>query len=264
MTVSHHTVERSQQDQISEDIQTPSSSDKSFDQTQLERLLLDAGTKIQQSLDAVTSSSITAPAKDLPLPSSMDRATANDRLLWAAEHGDLEVLLLALGNGADVNGKDAPHGKTALHWAAEMGHIDITAVLLARGGSVASTDVYGEIPMHYAADSGHMKIVASLLLSGSDPAAQDNRHRTALRCARDKDRIDAVRMLLPSWTGDEVDLGDVDLQHRTIAHWAAEMDHAICPYPAKGVSSSDVRGRFPLMYSLKQNRPFFDRMLRNA
>ena len=248
MTVSHHTAERSQQDQISED----------FDQTQLERLLLDAGTKIQQSLDAVKSSSSTAPEKGVPMPSSMDRTTANDRLLYAAEHGNLEVLLLALGNRADVNGIDEPHSKTALHWAAEMGHIDITAVLLERGGSVACIDTYGETPMHYAADSGHAKIAGLLLLYGSDSAALDNRRRTALRCARDKDRIEVVRVLLPSWTGDEVDLVDVDGQHRTIAHWAAEMNYAICPKPAKGVVSSDGRGRFPLMYSLKQSRPFVD------
>ena len=149
-----------QQNHISKDDRMPQAcAIRSSDQTHVERLLPDAGTNILQSLDAVMTSRSNAPGKGVLVVPSKDRDQANERLLWVAEHGDVEALFLALGKGADVIGKDALHGKTALHWAAEGGHISITCVLLERGCDVASLDRYGETPLHHAADSGREKIV---------------------------------------------------------------------------------------------------------
>ena len=159
-TALHYAAEVEQQTQTFKNDRMPQAGAiRSSDQTHVERLLPDAGTNILQSLDAVTTSRSNASGKGVPVVPSKDREKANERLLWAAEHGDLKALFLALGKGADVNRKDALHSKTALHWAVEGGHISITCVLLERGCDVASLDRYGETPLHHAADSGREKIV---------------------------------------------------------------------------------------------------------
>ena len=205
----------------SEDGRTPWSCAKSSGHTQIERLLVEAGAQIMpDSKGTLEVSDLVTALKD---DTSEEYKKATERLFWAAEHGDLEVLLLALGKGVNVNAKDLRHSKTALHWAAEKGHMNITQMLLERGSDVTNLDRYRETPLHYAANSGHETIVELLLLHNSDPTVIDNRGRTALRCARDNDCAESVRLLLPSWAGGRVDLEEKDGQNRTVVHWAADL-----------------------------------------
>jgi ankyrin repeat protein len=119
-----------------------------------------------------------------------------ERFLQAAESGDIESILLCFSKGVDVEERDKPHNKTALHWAAEKGHTDIAQLLLDWGSNLAMQDRYGETPLHYAADSGHFKVIKVICERNPSFAAVDDRGRTALRCARDNHHTLSVQALL--------------------------------------------------------------------
>ena len=52
-------------------------------------------------------------------------------LLWAAaEHGDAEELVLALGMGADVSSTESQLQRSALHMAAIAGHSGVVELLV--------------------------------------------------------------------------------------------------------------------------------------
>ncbi len=248
--------------QKSKDGRTPWSCAKSLGQTQIECLLLEAGADIPRDWTGSVgvSDAATAPREDtnvLLFPEEYKKAT--ERLFWAAENGDLEALLLALGKGVNVNEKDLWHSKTALHWAAEKGHTDITQMLLERGSYVRNLDRYKETPLHYAANSGHESIVKVLLSHNSDPTVIDNRGRTALRCARDNDCAESVRLLLPHWRGERVHLGERDGQNRTVVHWAADLgsEDAMAKFSRLGLTEEatapDNRGWTPMQYATERD-----------
>lgn len=257
--------------QESKDGRTPWSCARSSGQTQIERLLLEAGADItlgskgsMGALDAATNY-----RGDTTRPSEEYRK-ATERLFSAAEQGDLEALLLTLSKGVDVNEKDLRHSKTALHWAAERGHMDITQMLLERGSDVTKVDRYGETPLHYAAGCGNEKIIEVLLSHNSDPTVIDNRGRTALRCARDNDCSESVRLLLPRWTGERMDLREKDGQDRTAVHWAADLgcEDVVARFVRLGLSEDaigpDHRGWTPLQYAIERDDEQMTELLRTA
>ena len=246
--------------QKSKDGRTPWSCAKGSGQTQIEHLLVEAGADIMPDWRGRTEVSDAATIlRGVSVIPPEEHRKATERLFWAAEHGDLEALLVALGKGVDVNEKDLRHSKTALHWAAEKGYMDITQMLLERGSDVTNLDRYRETPLHYAANSGHEVIVQVLLSHNSDPTIIDNRGRTALRCARDNDCPESVRLLLSSWLGGKVDLGDVDGQNRTVVHGAADLgcEDAMARFVELGLSKEamvpDARGWIPLQYAAERD-----------
>ncbi|KAM0799116.1 ankyrin repeat-containing domain protein [Usnea florida] len=244
--------------QKARDGRTPWSCAKSLGRSQVKRLLEEAGAEVIPDMREGLESS-DASLRSVANSSREESRKNTARLFWAAENGDLEALLLALRKGVDANEKDLPHGKTALHWAAEKGYLEITEVLLERGSDVRNLDRYRETPLHYAASSGHEKIVNLLLQHNSDPTVLDNRGRTALRCARDNDCSESVRLLLPRWTGEKMDLAEKDGQGRTVVHWAADLgcEDAFATFARLGLSEAtigpDSRGWTPLRYAIEMD-----------
>lgn len=239
--------------QESKDGRTPWSCAKSSGQTQIERLLVEAGADIMPDGTRNVELSNDANALRHTSPPTEEYRKASERLFWAAEHGNLEAVLVALGKGVSLSEKDLRHGKTALHCAAEKGHMDITQLLLERGSDVMSLDRYRETPLHYAANSGHEMIV-----------------KPALRCARDNDRSESVRLLLPTWSGERLDLGEKDGQDRTVVHWAADLgcEGAMARFARLGLSEEamlpDSRGRTPLRYATERDDEQMIELLRTV
>ncbi|KAK5058904.1 hypothetical protein LTR84_011168 [Exophiala bonariae] len=93
-------------------------------------------------------------------------------LSYAAEHGDVSIVNLLLGVGADPNGGPRANGETPLARAAAKGNVAAVTTLLAQGAIVNLP--FGESPLSRAAAGGHAAVV-DLLLSqpyAADPNAQ--------------------------------------------------------------------------------------------
>ena len=109
---------------------------------------------------------------------------AGERLLAAAEGGQVEVVRSLLEEGADVNAARGD-GLTALHLAAEGGRLPVAKALVAAGAAVdAGTRIGRYTPLQVAARGGHGAVALYLLEAGADPNARTtNSGVTALHLA---------------------------------------------------------------------------------
>ena len=108
-----------------------------------------------------------------------DSHDLHDALIWAAEEGYDDVIVVLLAAGADVNmDRSDPHdtGSTPLLIAAENGHDGCVARLLGAGADVdrphrriLGPDGWDDwTPLFIAAENGHESCVAQLLEAGAD------------------------------------------------------------------------------------------------
>ncbi|MCX5880246.1 MAG: ankyrin repeat domain-containing protein [Deltaproteobacteria bacterium] len=97
---------------------------------------------------------------------------SNNKLISAAEEGNLQLVKEFLAKGADVNAKDN-QGYTALMWAAYNGHIDVIKELLLSDADVNGQDYKGYTALMWADEQGYTDIVQLLKKAGwstySDP-----------------------------------------------------------------------------------------------
>ena len=86
---------------------------------------------------------------------------ARTKLHVAAQDGNIDVVRMLLGAGADTNimNKD---GRTPLHCAAWGGRTDHVRLLLDAGADINLMSNKGKTPLHYAEEKGHTDIVALL------------------------------------------------------------------------------------------------------
>jgi len=98
-------------------------------------------------------------------------------LCAAACHGDTEIVRELLDHGADPNLKE-DEWFTPLRWAASNGHLETALVLLDRGA-----DPELGFPLAAAARRGSLGVVRALLDRGADPAASDYDGHTPLAIA---------------------------------------------------------------------------------
>lgn len=67
-------------------------------------------------------------------------------LVWACEHGHIEILSYLISLGANLNLRDVEYNE-ALHWAAFSGSCDVLELLLNAGCDVNTVNVQGETPL---------------------------------------------------------------------------------------------------------------------
>jgi len=111
-------------------------------------------------------------------------------LCEAAAAGDLPLVDLLLGHGADVEGSLS---ERPLCEAAGNGHLDVVERLLELGANV---ECDGGMPLNEAAGNGHLAIVERLLLHGADVEGDDGGDGTNLYWAAYSDHVDVVERLL--------------------------------------------------------------------
>ena len=117
-------------------------------------------------------------------------------LMWAARHGNIELMRLLLEAGADTERRDF-NGDRALLWAAQAGQAEAVALLLASGSPpVSPDDPYGMTPLHLASRGAWPETVRILIEAGAPLDALDQSDSTALYEAALSQDPETVRLLL--------------------------------------------------------------------
>jgi len=103
----------------------------------------------------------------------------NQRLVQAADKGDLQQVQSLLDNGANVNAKD-DHGSTALMLASSTGNLEVVSLLLQKEANVNSKREDGSTALTMAGYHCQSEVVKLLLARGADVNARVNEGSTAL------------------------------------------------------------------------------------
>ena len=152
--------------------------------------------------------------------------SGNTALHFAASEGHLEVALMLLKLGADVNSQN-DEGLTPLQRASQGlrgGHRDIAHLFLDNGANVHMPDRRGNTALHYAASEGHLEAARVLLKHNAEVNSWNEDGYTAFLFALKRQNPDIVQLLLDhnadvhvyDWRGDTllhaaVRNGDLDV-----------------------------------------------------
>ncbi|KAL8283949.1 hypothetical protein RQP46_005062 [Phenoliferia psychrophenolica] len=136
----------------------------------------DKRTPLQNAISAVppAPTAVSAILDILPRLEEKERVKAlesrdevgNTALISAASTGNLEVLSLVVGAGADVTAAN-DKGLTGLHYAASKGHVSVGRLLISKGADVNTRDKANQLPLHRAATTGALPFVLLILASTS-------------------------------------------------------------------------------------------------
>lgn len=116
-------------------------------------------------------------------------------IMYAAYHGDLELVNALIDAGADVTLQNA-FGTSAITEAAIIGNADILSALIAAGADPNFENPEGETPIMAVARTGHVEAARVLLDAGADiNATEDWGGQSALMWAAARSNPDMVRFL---------------------------------------------------------------------
>lgn len=190
--------------------------------------------------------------KDENVKKVQKAADPNARLLVAAEDGNLEALMRAIQEGADLGAIDpsnkhdalamaAIQGKeeclkalliagasiekdkeqTALHLAAQIGHPHCVRTLLEYDANVDAVTLEGWTPLHKAAYYGNTQCVRELVSGGCNLKSVTNKSFTAIHLAAMTDRAVCMEALCDSG----VNINAVTSGGATSLHIASSWGH---------------------------------------
>ncbi len=117
-----------------------------------------------------------------PLVLNGNFPVAEPALSNAVIRGDIAEIQKIIGNGTDIETKDAL-GRTPLHLAAFYGRVKIIELLIASGADINAKDHTDMTPLHAAAISGGRQSVQLLLDKQADIGARTEAGQTALHLA---------------------------------------------------------------------------------
>ncbi len=145
--------------------------------------------------------------------------TADDKLVAAAQRGDVARVAQALQSGAKPD--SAERSVTALWWACQEGHAEVAKLLVSHGADVNFRDGDGFTPLHQAVGGNHPELVLFLLERGADVNArvQADGNSTALHTAASYGLGECARVLL-------LHGADPTLKHEETGETAADMARA--------------------------------------
>jgi ankyrin repeat protein len=111
-----------------------------------------------------------------------------------SESKDIHRMLTAASEGA-VDAQDR-QGNRAINQAAKAGHVDVVMLLLDHGANVNEPDGMGRTPLIACAEGDHTQLVELLLEAGADAMLPDSSGLTPLALAHQyADEIDYRQML---------------------------------------------------------------------
>ncbi|XP_034291513.1 uveal autoantigen with coiled-coil domains and ankyrin repeats isoform X3 [Pantherophis guttatus] len=119
----------------------------------------------------------------------------DDRLMKAAERGDLEKILSILAKKGVNPTKLDLEGRSAFHVVASKGNLDCLNALLVHGIDIVATDIAGRTALHLAAKYGHALCLQKLLQYNCSTENVDLQGRTALHDAAMSDCTSSIQLL---------------------------------------------------------------------
>ncbi|CAI6339214.1 unnamed protein product [Periconia digitata] len=192
------------------------------------------------------------------------KGTPRTPLMWAAKHGQRDMVKLLLGSAAASTTVKDNIGDMALAWAVREGHETIVKLFLDRGDSTHnSQNNRGWAPLLWAADRGHERIVNMLLDKNVKPDTRGYDQRTTLSRAAGNGHEGIVKTLLKR--GVSADAADVE--KRTPLSWAAKKGHErvvniLLDTGEVSPDSKDKQGRSPLSFAAEEgHKGIFDILL---
>lgn len=123
-------------------------------------------------------------------------ARGNPPLLEAAWDGNAAIITQLLDHGANVNGRNAESGTSALLYAVRSGREKTVRLLLSRGARSDFRYRDNQTVLHTAASQGNVPVMMALIAAHANVAAVDQRDRTPLDEAVLHDQLPAVLLLL--------------------------------------------------------------------
>jgi len=100
---------------------------------------------------------------DINMQVGSERDTA---LMIAVARQDLEILVLLISSGADVNLKN-DLGNTVLYYASKYGLADIVNILIFSGADVNIKNIQGKTALSIAKKNGHTEVAKLLIQAGA-------------------------------------------------------------------------------------------------
>ena len=114
-------------------------------------------------------------------------------LTYAARHSRKEIFDILIDRGADVNAV-CNSDDTPLNQAASWGGPDMIRQLIGRGARLDVRDTEGQTPLHISAGAGKVKNTRILLELGADSRVRDNNGKTPRALAIEKKREELIEL----------------------------------------------------------------------
>jgi ankyrin repeat protein len=148
-------------------------------------------------------------------------SVAAETLPELVEIGKRDAALAMIGQGVEVDAR-GPDGATALMWAADHGDVELVKALVARGADANAVNDYGVTALAAAAVEGDPAIVRALLDAGADVESPNPEGQTALMVVARTGRVDTARLLLDGGADANAREG---FGGQTALMWAAAQKH---------------------------------------
>ena len=126
-----------------------------------------------------------------------------DILTIAAVNNDMELVKLALANGANAGAVTGTSSSTALISAAHLGHVEVVRALIEAKAPLDHVNSLGWTALITAIALGngskeHIEVVEALVKAGADVDIKDRQGRTALDYARSRHYTDMIKVIEPA------------------------------------------------------------------
>ncbi len=129
----------------------------------------------------------------------------DQQLAEAIGEGDVRGVASLLEQGASAKARWGHQRRFALHWVTGKRDAEqLCRLLVSHGADANAMDMAGQTALHVAASEGHLKAVTVLLSLGADPNLKDYEGKTAMDWAFGLDKDDAVRVLSPLTTHEDI------------------------------------------------------------
>ncbi|KAH9577508.1 Ankyrin repeat-containing domain [Trypanosoma melophagium] len=125
----------------------------------------------------------------------MKGADRETPLYIACFNGKLDVALVLLDEGADIDARNGTDGETALHVAARTGNCALINILVERGAGLNPQNIRKETPLYLAAKGGYHNAVYHLLKAGVNTNICDIDGKSPLYIASEKGHKHVVILL---------------------------------------------------------------------